>query len=130
MKKKTGPPAVEVTSADQAKELIVANNVIIFGFFSDQSSTKAKAFLGVASAVDDQVFAIVSDEKVIGELEAEDEDIVLFKNVSNLDLISVILKEFYKVKLKTKLNIKLIYTQINIFSDLTIIINIIRYIFT
>lgn len=80
LKKKTGPPALEVSSAEQAKELIAANNVIIFGFFSDQSSTKAKAFLGVASGVDDQVFAVVSDEKVIAELEAEDEDVVLFKN--------------------------------------------------
>ncbi|PZC75730.1 hypothetical protein B5X24_HaOG205704 [Helicoverpa armigera] len=80
LKKKTGPPALEVASAEQAKELIAANNVIIFGFFSDQSTPKAKAFLGVASAVDDQVFAIVSDEKVIAELEAEDEDVTLFKN--------------------------------------------------
>lgn len=82
LKKKTGPPALEVTSAEQAKELMAANNVIIVGFFSDQSSAKAKAFLGVASAVDDQVFAVVSDEKVIAELDAEDEDVVLFKNVS------------------------------------------------
>ncbi|KAJ8713613.1 hypothetical protein PYW07_013983 [Mythimna separata] len=80
LKKKTGPPALEVASAEQAKELIGANNVIVFGFFSDQSTEKAKAFLGVASGVDDQVFAIVSDEKVIAELDAEDEDVVLFKN--------------------------------------------------
>lgn len=80
LKKKTGPPAVEVTSAEQAKELIDANTVIVFGFFSDQSSTRAKTFLSTAQVVDDQVFAIVSDEKVIKELEAEDEDVVLFKN--------------------------------------------------
>ncbi|XP_028178365.1 protein disulfide-isomerase [Ostrinia nubilalis] len=80
LKKKTGPPAIEVSSAEQAKELTAANTVVVFGFFSDKESEKAKAFLGVASGIDDQIFAIVSDEKVIKELEAEDEDVVLFKN--------------------------------------------------
>ncbi|KOB75632.1 Protein disulfide-isomerase [Operophtera brumata] len=74
LKKKTGPPAVEVSSAEQSKELIAANNVIVFGFFADQETDKAKAFLNVAGLVDDQVFAIVSDEKLISELEAEDQD--------------------------------------------------------
>ncbi|XP_063623680.1 protein disulfide-isomerase [Cydia splendana] len=80
LKKKTGPPAVAVTSAEQAKELISANNVIVFGFFPDQETAKAKAFLNTAGLVDDQVFAIVSDEKLIKELEAEAEDVVLYKN--------------------------------------------------
>lgn len=80
LKKKTGPPAVEVASAEQAKELIAANPVIVFGFFPDQSTDKAKVFLSTAGAVDDQVFAIVSDEKVVKELEAEEDDVVLFKN--------------------------------------------------
>lgn len=83
LKKKTGPPAVEVTSAEQAKELIAANPVIVFGFFADQTEEKAKAFLGVAGIVDDQIFAIVADEKVTSELEAQDGDVVLFKNVSS-----------------------------------------------
>ncbi|CAH2039453.1 unnamed protein product, partial [Iphiclides podalirius] len=80
LKKKTGPPATEITSAEQAKELIAANNVAIFGFFPDQATDKAKAFLNVAGLVDDQVFALVSDEKVIEELEAQPEDVILFKN--------------------------------------------------
>lgn len=73
---------MEVSSAEQSKELIAANNVIVYGFFADQETEKAKAFLNVAGLVDDQVFAIVSDEKLIAELEAEDQDVVLFKNVS------------------------------------------------
>lgn len=82
LKKKTGPPALEVSSAEQAKELIAANNVIVFGFFPDQDSEKAKVFLNAAGLVDDQVFAIVSDEKLVEELEAQAEDVILFKNVS------------------------------------------------
>ncbi|CAH4032870.1 protein disulfide-isomerase [Pieris brassicae] len=80
IKKKTGPPAVNVASSEQAKELIAANNVIIFGFFPDQTTQKAVAFLNTAGLVDDQVFAIVSDEKLIEELEAKAEDVVLYKN--------------------------------------------------
>ncbi|XP_045766716.1 protein disulfide-isomerase [Maniola jurtina] len=80
LKKKTGPPALEVASAEQAKELIAANPVIVFGFFTDQGSEKALAFLNTASLVDDQVFAIVTDAKVIEELEAQPNDVVLFKN--------------------------------------------------
>lgn len=73
---------MEVASAEQAKELIAANPVIVFGFFPDKESAKAKTFLGIASAVDDQIFAIVQDEKVVNEMAAENEDVVLFKNVS------------------------------------------------
>lgn len=80
LKKKTGPPAVEVESAAQAKELIDANKVIVFGFFADQATEKAKAYLNVAGLVDDHLFAIVTDEKVIDELEAKEQDVVLFKN--------------------------------------------------
>ncbi|XP_069359043.1 protein disulfide-isomerase [Maniola hyperantus] len=80
LKKKTGPPALEVASVEQAKELIAANPVIVFGFFPDQGSEKALAFLNTASLVDDQVFAIVTDAKVIEELEAQPDDVVLFKN--------------------------------------------------
>ncbi|XP_047517338.1 protein disulfide-isomerase [Pieris napi] len=79
IKKKTGPPAVNVASSEQAKELIAANNVIIFGFFPDQTTQKAVAFLNTAGLVDDQVFAIVTDEKLIEELEAKAEDVVLYK---------------------------------------------------
>lgn len=88
LKKKTGPPAIEVSSADQAKELIAANPVIVFGYFADQDTDKAKAFLTVAGLVDDQVFAIVSDDKLIDELEAEDQDVILHKKVINNPVVS------------------------------------------
>lgn len=84
LKKKTGPPAIMVATTEQAKELIAANTVVIFGFFPDQTTDKAKSFLNVAEQVDDQVFAIVTSEDVIKELEAQPNDLALFKNVSNL----------------------------------------------
>lgn len=39
-------------------------------------------FLNLARVVDDQVFAIVSDEKVIKDLEATAGDILLYRDVS------------------------------------------------
>lgn len=60
----------------------------MFGYFPDQGTEKARAFLNTASLVDDQVFAIVTDEKVIEELEAEAENVVLYKNVSFIFLNS------------------------------------------
>ncbi|GBP54284.1 Protein disulfide-isomerase [Eumeta japonica] len=80
LKKKTGPPATTVSSAEQAKELIAANPVIVFGFFPDQETEKAKVFLNVAGLVDDHVFVLVTDEKVIKDLEAEANDVVIFRN--------------------------------------------------
>ncbi|KAF7992407.1 hypothetical protein HCN44_001732 [Aphidius gifuensis] len=77
--KKTGPPAKELTSVDDAKSLIDAHNVVIVGFFKDASSDAAKVFIDVAGGIDDHVFAITSDDKIFEEYKAEDGKIILFK---------------------------------------------------
>lgn len=80
--KKTGPPAKEISSADAAEEFIGASNVAVIGFFKDQSTDLAKAFLDVAAGIDDIPFGISSDDSVIEKYESKDESIVLFKKVS------------------------------------------------
>ncbi|XP_012268098.1 protein disulfide-isomerase [Athalia rosae] len=77
--KKTGPPAKDLTSVDEAKTFIEANNVAIVGFFKDPESDAAKLFLNVAYSIDDQPFGISSSENVFAEYEAEDGKIILFK---------------------------------------------------
>ncbi|XP_074034328.1 protein disulfide isomerase [Leptinotarsa decemlineata] len=77
--KKTGPPAKELSSVDEAKEFIEANKVAVIGFFKDQSTEEAKAFLGVAAAIDDIPFGISADDGVSSEYEAASDSIVLFK---------------------------------------------------
>lgn len=77
--KKTGPPALELKSVDEAKAFIEANNVVIVGFFKDQTSDAAKKFLTVASFTDDQQFGITSDEDVFSEYEAQCGNVILFK---------------------------------------------------
>lgn len=79
--KKTGPPAKELASVDAAKEAVEANNVFVIGFFNDQSSDLAKAFLEVAASVDDIPFGITSDDAVLKEYEAASDSVVLFKKV-------------------------------------------------
>lgn len=81
LSKKTGPPAKELKTVDEAKELIEANNVAIIGFFKDQSSPEAKAFLAAASSIDDHPFGITSVDAVYGEYEAKCGSIILFKKV-------------------------------------------------
>lgn len=44
-------------------------------------SDKAKVFLDVGNAVDDYVFGITSNDKVLKEYDIEDGKIVLFKKV-------------------------------------------------
>nr|CAI5843949.1 unnamed protein product [Callosobruchus analis] len=77
--KKTGPPAKSLSTADEAKELIDSANVVVIGFFKDQSSNLAKAFLAVAAAIDDIPFGITAEDAVLSEHGVKDGHLVLFK---------------------------------------------------
>lgn len=79
LKKKTGPPAKELATVDAAKEFIEANNVVVIGFFKDQTTETAKAFLTAASGIDDHQFGIVTDDSVFSEYNVDGEKVVLFK---------------------------------------------------
>lgn len=79
--KKTGPPAKDISTIEIAKEFIEASNVVVLGFFKDQTTDLAKAFLEVAAGVDDIPFGISSDDGVLGEYEAKTGTIVLLKKV-------------------------------------------------
>ncbi|XP_011268046.1 protein disulfide-isomerase [Camponotus floridanus] len=76
--KKTGPPAKDLPTVDEAKAFIETHNVVVVGFFKDVTSDAAKVFLDVA-IVGDHVFGITSADEVFKEYEIEDEKIVLFK---------------------------------------------------
>lgn len=79
LEKKTGPPAVELTTVEAAEELIKENKVAIIGFFKNRESPEAKAFLAAASAIDDVPFAITGDDALYEKYEAKCGQIVLFK---------------------------------------------------
>jgi protein disulfide-isomerase A1 len=79
LKKKTGPPAVDVTSVDDAKAMIEKDNVVVMGFFKDSTSDLAKAFLEIAADTDEMPFGITSDDAVFQEYKMDKDGVVLFK---------------------------------------------------
>lgn len=86
--KKTGPPATNLPSVNEAKAFVENANVVVIGFFKDQSSDLAKAFLAVASGIDDIPFGISESDEVSSNYQIQDGSVVLFKKVSIiLDLI-------------------------------------------
>ncbi|CAH1273285.1 P4HB [Branchiostoma lanceolatum] len=79
LEKKTGPPATNLENAEQAEKLKEDNEVLVVGFFKDQASDAAKAFLEVARSDDETTFAITSTDEVYTKLEAKEDGVVLFK---------------------------------------------------
>jgi len=79
LKKKTGPPAVTLESADAVKKFIEKDQVAVIGFFKDVNSADAKAFLQAAGGIDDLAFGITSDAEAFKENKVEMDGIVLFK---------------------------------------------------
>jgi protein disulfide-isomerase A1 len=100
MKKKTGPPAVALASVDEAKTFQEKDEVVVVGFFKDQTTEAAKAFLAVAAGYDDVPFGITSDAAVFSEFKIDGEAVVLFKkfdegrNDLTADLTEDDIKEF------------------------------------
>ena len=81
LKKKTGPPARTLASADDAKAFVESGEVVVMGFFADAESAAAKAYIGAADTIDEIMFGITSVPEVAASLEASMESIVLFKTV-------------------------------------------------
>ncbi len=100
LKKKTGPPALDLTTAEEAKKLKESAPVVVVGFFADKESDDAKVFLEVAAENDEHPFAIVTDKAVYSELGADKDGVVLFKkfdegrNDFEGDLTNEALKKF------------------------------------
>lgn len=77
--KKTGPPATTLASAEDAQKFIDEVEVAVVGFFQDQESEAAKAYLDAAMELDDFAFGVVSDKAVFDALEVASDGVMLFK---------------------------------------------------
>ncbi|XP_017467437.1 PREDICTED: protein disulfide-isomerase [Rhagoletis zephyria] len=77
--KKTGPPAKELNTVEEAEELLKDDKIVVVGFFKNQDSDEAKAFIAVANALDSFEFAISSNDEVVAKYEVKDGSVVLFK---------------------------------------------------
>jgi protein disulfide-isomerase A1 len=79
LKKKTGPPAKQLKTAEDAQEFIKSADVAVVGFFEDEASDDAKAFIEVAKEKDDVLFAVTSTKDVYNELKMKKDGVILFK---------------------------------------------------
>nr|QQK54371.1 protein disulfide isomerase 2 [Meloidogyne graminicola] len=79
LKKKTGPPAKELTSADEFKDFQDSADVACVAYFSNKDSAEAKVYIELASSFDDVPFAIIYDSAVAKDAGIKDKGIVLFK---------------------------------------------------
>ena len=79
LKKKTGPPALELKTEEEATKFKESAPVVVVGLFEDKDSAPAKTFLEVAANNDEHPFAIVTDKNLFKVLEVEKDGVVLFK---------------------------------------------------
>lgn len=78
MQKKTGPPADELTTTEDAKKFS-EKRVAVVGYFASKDDENAKVFLEVAAENDEIPFAVIYDSSVASALEISEHGIVLFK---------------------------------------------------
>jgi len=79
LEKKTGPPAIAVATVEEAAAFTAGKDVSIIGFFADQTTDAAKAYLAAASNLDDFPFAVSSSPDVATEYKIEGDAVLLLK---------------------------------------------------
>lgn len=79
LEKRLGPAAKTLTTVEETKALIDSKDVVVIGFFKDEKSAAAKAFLEAASSVDDIPFGISTNEEVMKEHKVTKDSVSLFK---------------------------------------------------
>lgn len=77
--KKTGPPAVELKTVEEATAKQEKLDVFVIGFFKDQTSAEAKAFTSVAMQLDAVEYGITSADEVFKNYKVEKDGVVLLK---------------------------------------------------
>lgn len=78
LKKRTGPPSVELKTVDAAEQTI-GNNEVVAVLFTDAGSETYTTFVSVAQSYEDLAFAHSFDEAVKQKYEAKGDTLVLFK---------------------------------------------------
>ena len=81
LKKKTGPPAKDLSTSEEATQFSSSDDVVVIGFFTEQTSDAAKAFLAAAESQENLNFGISTSQTVADALEAKLDTVVLFKKV-------------------------------------------------
>ena len=81
LNKRTGPPAQDLTTPEQALAFSKKDEVVAIGFFENTESEPAIAYISAAEAHDSVSFGITTSKEVADSLDATFDSIVLFKQV-------------------------------------------------
>lgn len=81
LNKRTGPPAQDLTTPEQALDFSKKDEVVVIGFFQNTESEAAIAYISTAEAHDSVSFGITTSKEVADSLDATLDSIVLFKQV-------------------------------------------------
>uniref|UniRef100_H2ZN95 Protein disulfide-isomerase n=1 Tax=Ciona savignyi TaxID=51511 RepID=H2ZN95_CIOSA len=79
LKKKTGPPTVPLTTADEAQKFKDDNEVLVVGFFPDEKSDHMVNYVKVADAIDDVVFGVIHSADVAAASDIAENTVAVFK---------------------------------------------------
>jgi len=79
LKKRTGPPATALDSVEACKKFADSNEVAVIGYFEDESSDKATAYINTADVDDSVSYGIVTSKDVAEGMEAAQDSIVVYK---------------------------------------------------
>ena len=77
--KRTGPPAETLATAEAAKEFADKDDVVVIGFFEDEKSDNAQAYINAADTQDTIFFGIVTSKEVADAMDAKMDSVVVFK---------------------------------------------------
>uniref|UniRef100_A0AC34QRQ6 Protein disulfide-isomerase n=1 Tax=Panagrolaimus sp. JU765 TaxID=591449 RepID=A0AC34QRQ6_9BILA len=79
LKKKTGPPAIDLKTVEDVNSFKDSANVVVIGYFEKSDSDTAQVYVDIADSIDDIPFALVHDKDVAKAVELTKEGIVLYK---------------------------------------------------
>lgn len=79
LKKKTGPAAKELKSADEFSEFQDTAEVVVVAHYKAKDSDDAKTYMEIAGSIDDIPFAVIYDAAAAKEAKLKEGGIALFK---------------------------------------------------
>jgi len=79
VEKKIGPDAEPLATTEDVDNAISESDVVVIGFFKDQTSDQAKNYLKAVKDYEEYRCAITSDEEAMKKHDAKDGQVVLFK---------------------------------------------------
>ena len=90
VKRHSGPPVAEMNSIDEIKAFIEKHDVAVVGYFTDNTTEEAVAFMAAGDSRSEHVhFAMCTCSETTKGMETEANTVILYKKVNYFLLISI-----------------------------------------